>query len=101
MSQHPSLKISSKAKRHRSVLKRAERIKLLEELGKWKEGNSVFGLPKVKTLRIKLKKEKAAPAEEAAAAEAPVEAKPEEKAEKAAPEEKAKKGKEPKEKGGK
>ncbi len=89
MAQHPSLKASSKAKQHRSVLKRAERIKFLEKLGKWKEGNSVFGLPKVKSLRIKLKKEKAAaaPAEEVAAAEVSEEAKPEEKA---APEEKAK-----------
>lgn len=89
MAQHPSLKISSKAKQHKSVLKRVERIKFLEKLGKWKEGDSVFGLPKVKSIRIKLKKEKpaAAPAEEVAAAEVPGEAKPEEKA---APEEKAK-----------
>lgn len=99
MAQHPSLKISSKTKRHRSVLKRAERIKFLEKLGKWKEGDSVFGLLKVKSLRIKLKKEKAAaaPAEEVAAAGVPEEAKPEEKA---APEEKTK-GEESKQKGGK
>jgi small basic protein (TIGR04137 family) len=68
MSQHPSLKSSSKSSQHRSVLKRFERIKILKEQEKWKAGNSVFGLPKVKTLRFKIKKEKAAPAAETAEA---------------------------------
>jgi len=43
----------------RSVLKRTERIRQMQEKGKWKEGDSVYGLPKIKTLRIKIKKEKA------------------------------------------
>lgn len=74
MSQHPSLRIDQKGKGHRSVLKRAERIKILEKLGKWKDGDSVFSLPKVKTLRFRIKKEKAAPAPtEEVAAEAKVE----------------------------
>lgn len=74
MSQHPSLRISQRGKGHRSVLKRAEKIKILEKLGKWKNGDSVFGLHKVKTLRFKIKKEKAAPAPtEEAAVEAKVE----------------------------
>jgi small basic protein (TIGR04137 family) len=59
MSIHPSLIISEKDKMVRSVLKRTERIRQMHEKGKWKEGDSVYGLPKIKTLRIKIKKEKA------------------------------------------
>jgi small basic protein (TIGR04137 family) len=59
MSIHPSLAMSEKDKKHRTVLKRAERIKLMLEKGQWKEGDSIFGLPKIKSLRIKIKKEKA------------------------------------------
>ena len=72
MSQHSSLRSGRRSKQHRSVLKRLERLKTLREKDGWKEGESVFGIPKVKTLRIKLKKEKAAEAkpEEAAAAAA-------------------------------
>ncbi|MBM3252660.1 MAG: small basic protein [Candidatus Omnitrophica bacterium] len=58
MSQHPSLTISGKGKRHRSVFKRFERIKILKKEGKWKEKNSIFGLPKVKSIKIRVKKEK-------------------------------------------
>lgn len=65
MSVHPSLSSKGKGKRSRSVLKRFERLKELLEKEKWKVGNSIFGLPKVKTLRRKLKKaKKAAEAEE-------------------------------------
>jgi small basic protein (TIGR04137 family) len=59
MSIHPSLNISDKDKKQRSVLKRSERIRLMMEKGQWKEGENVFGLPKIKTLKIKIKKEKA------------------------------------------
>lgn len=70
MSQHPSLRSSDKDKKQRSVLKRYERIKTLQEKEKWDEKkDSVFGLPKVKVTRFKIKKEKAAAAEEAEAAE--------------------------------
>ena len=68
MSQHPSLKSSNKTIQHRSVLKRFEKIKVLKDKDKWTDGNSAFGLPKVKTLRFKIKKEKAAPAAEETAA---------------------------------
>jgi len=77
MSIHPSLTISEKDKKARSVLKRSERIKQMQEKNKWKEGDSVYGLPKIKTLRIKIKKEKVekaettTPAEGAAPAAAP------------------------------
>ncbi|OGW77580.1 MAG: hypothetical protein A3I73_05250 [Omnitrophica bacterium RIFCSPLOWO2_02_FULL_45_16] len=66
MSQHPSLRISDKDKKQRSVLKRHERVKQLEEKEKWGEEDSVFGLPKVKVTRFKIKKEKAAAVEGAA-----------------------------------
>ena len=62
MSIHPSLSSSAKAKKVRSVLKRAERLKILMEKDSWKEGQSIFALPKIKTMRLKIKKEKAAPA---------------------------------------
>ena len=56
MSQHPSLKVSSAGKRHRNVLKRYERIRKLKEKESWTEGkNSVFGLPKVKSQKLKAK----------------------------------------------
>lgn len=64
MSQHPSLRSSDKDKKQRSVLKRYERIKTLQDKEKWDEKkDSVFGLPKVKVTRFKIKKEKAAAVE--------------------------------------
>ena len=70
MSQHPSLRSSDKDKKQRSVLKRYERIKTLQDKEKWDEAkDSVFGLPKVKVTRFKIKKEKAAAAEGAEGAE--------------------------------
>ncbi|MDP2928098.1 MAG: small basic protein [Candidatus Omnitrophota bacterium] len=75
MSIHPSLTISEKDKKTRSVLKRIERIRQMQEKGNWKQGDSVYGLPKIKTLRIKIKKEKvekaATTTEEGAPAAAP------------------------------
>ena len=69
MSQHPSLKSNTKGKAHRSVWKRFERLKFLVEKDKWVEGNSIFGLPKMKLLKLKIKKEKAAEAGAEAGAE--------------------------------
>ncbi len=63
MTQHPSLRSSAKSKQHRSVLKRFERLKHHKEKGEWEEGKSIFGLPKIKILKLKIKKEKAAPEE--------------------------------------
>ena len=59
MSIHPSLRSSEKDKKQRSVLKRAERLRSMMGKGQWREGDSVYGLPKIKTIRIKIKKEKA------------------------------------------
>ncbi len=70
MAQHPSLRSSSKSKQHRSVLKRFEKIEALKKKGLWKEDeDSVFGLPKVKVVRFKVKKEKAPEAAEAVQAQ--------------------------------
>ena len=63
MSQHPSLSSSGKDKAHRSVLKRYERVKMLKEKEKWDNKESVYGLPKVKIIKFKIKKEKAVVAE--------------------------------------
>lgn len=59
MSIHGSLGKASSLERHRSVIKRHERLKTLEEKGGWAVGKGVLGLPKVKLLKIKAKKEKA------------------------------------------
>jgi small basic protein (TIGR04137 family) len=48
MSQHSSLKSTSKIKVKRNVLKRFERIELLKVRGKWKDGDRGLGLPKTK-----------------------------------------------------
>jgi small basic protein (TIGR04137 family) len=69
MSIHPSLRLSEKDKKQRSVLKRAERLRIMLEKEQWKPGDEVCGLPKIKTVRIKIKKEKAAEKVEAAATE--------------------------------
>ena len=67
MAIHPSLKSTDKDKKARSVLKRTERLKTMLEKKMWKEGDDVFGLPKIKTIRIKIKKEKAEKTETAGA----------------------------------
>lgn len=48
MSQHPSLKGKSTITAKRSVLKRFERVELMQKRGQWKEGQRVIGLPKTK-----------------------------------------------------
>ena len=58
MSIHSSLRSAGKGKKHRSVLKRYERLKILKEKGLWGDEKSVLGIPKVKIQRIKVRKEK-------------------------------------------
>ena len=78
MSMDRSLKTKSSLERHRNVLTRDERIKILEEQEKFHEEDRPFGLPKVAHRKVpvgaKTKKkaavegaEGAAPAEGAAA----------------------------------
>ncbi|MBD3379249.1 MAG: small basic protein [Candidatus Omnitrophica bacterium] len=66
MSQHPSLKSDQTGAAFRSVLKRYERIKEMSEKDKWdEEKDSIFGLPKLKRIKFKVKKAKSAEAEAA------------------------------------
>lgn len=74
MSIHSSLRSGGKDKKHRSVLKRYERLKALKDKNLWDETKSVLGIPKVKMQKLRVKKEKAAPA--AAGAAAPTTGKP-------------------------
>ena len=76
MSIDKSLRRKNQLARARNVLTRAERIRVLQDEERWKEGRSPFGLPKVRVLKVAKKKGKAKeeekPAEGAApAAEAP------------------------------
>lgn len=68
MSIHPSLASKDKDQKARSVLKRTERLRTMLDKGQWKEGDSVYGLPKIKAIRIRIKKEKAEKTETAGAA---------------------------------
>ena len=60
MSVHKSLRTGGGLSKHRNVLKRSERIKILEENAAWREGqNSVLGLRKVKSIKVAAKKKAA------------------------------------------
>ena len=47
MSVDRSLKVKGVLKRHRNVLSREERIKVLKTEERWEDGDKVIGLPKV------------------------------------------------------
>jgi small basic protein (TIGR04137 family) len=75
MSIDKSLRRKNQLARSRNVLTRGERIKVLQDEERWKEGRSPFGLPKVRVLKVakkpkKAKEEEAKPEEGAAAAAA-------------------------------
>ena len=53
-----SLKVRSGMIRNRNVLTRAERIERLKDADRWKEGDAVYGLPKVRVQKLSLKKKK-------------------------------------------
>jgi small basic protein (TIGR04137 family) len=55
MSVHRSLKGRSLLARSRNVFRRIERLEVLEKDGRRQSGDSVYGLPKVRT-RLKVKK---------------------------------------------
>ena len=55
MSIDKSLVSKGKLVRHRSVLTRTERVQHLTDEGLWDETKSVYGLPKVKTIKAKKK----------------------------------------------
>ena len=59
MSIDPSLKVRSGSLQQRSVLSRAERIERLKKARRWKDGDMVLGLPKVRTVFKQKGKKKA------------------------------------------
>ena len=58
MTMDQSLKVKAGAIRARNVLTRAERIARRKELGRFDEENSVVGMPKVRVVKVSLKKKK-------------------------------------------
>ncbi|HZN39390.1 MAG TPA: small basic protein [Planctomycetota bacterium] len=69
MTIHSSLKLSSTTGGNRNVWTRGERLAVLKKAGKWKEGDRVEGLRKVRTsFKAKAKKKADAPAADATGA---------------------------------
>jgi small basic protein (TIGR04137 family) len=58
MTMDKSLRTGAGLVRSRSVYNRAERIARLQQAEKWKEGDSPFGLPKVRVYKLAMKKKK-------------------------------------------
>jgi small basic protein (TIGR04137 family) len=58
MTMDKSLKVQIGLARARSVLNRAERIQRLKAADRWQEGDSPFGLAKVRVFKLALKKKK-------------------------------------------
>ena len=88
MSIHKSLAAGHRDAKHRNVLSREERMAKLEGEGRWDETKSIFGLPKVRSIKVAAVKkapkvakaaEEGAPAEGAAEAAAEAAAKDEKK----------------------
>lgn len=65
-----SLKVKAGMTKARNVLTRAERVIKLREADRFKDGDKVLGLPKVRVLKIAIKKKKKKAEEGAAAGEA-------------------------------
>lgn len=59
-----SLKIQAGSVKARNVLTRPERLNKLIADDRWQEGDSVFGLPKVRVAKLSMKKKKKAKTEE-------------------------------------
>ena len=55
-----SLRVRKGMLSNRNVLNRAERLEKLKETERWHDGDSVFGLPKVRIEKIALKRKKKA-----------------------------------------
>ncbi|WP_182868555.1 small basic protein [Stieleria mannarensis] len=53
-----SLKVKAGAIKARNVLTRAERIAQLQRLEKFNEDESILGMPKVRVMKVSLKKKK-------------------------------------------
>ncbi len=70
MSIDKSLRRKNQLARARNVLTRGERIKTLMDEERWQEGRSPYGLPKVKVVKLVVKKAKKAKEEEKTEGEA-------------------------------
>ena len=68
MSIHSSLRVKQSAGTLRNVMKRHERVRHLMAQGLWPDGRSVFGLPKIKQVKMKARKAAAKEKEETSAA---------------------------------
>ena len=66
MTMDKSLKVRMGLARARSVLNRAERIERLKTADRWQEGDSPFGLAKVRVFKLAIKKKKKKKEEEGA-----------------------------------
>jgi small basic protein (TIGR04137 family) len=64
MSIDKSLRRKNQLQRARNVLTRGERIKTLQNEERWTDGRSPYGLPKVKVIKLVVKKAKKAKEEE-------------------------------------
>lgn len=58
MTMDRSLKVRAGAIKTRNVLTRAERINRLKELDRWDDEMSIVGMPKVRVIKVSLKKKK-------------------------------------------
>ena len=58
MTMDKSLRVRRGLVRSRSVLTRAERIERLKKADRWEEGDSPFGLAKVRVYKISMKRKK-------------------------------------------
>jgi small basic protein (TIGR04137 family) len=76
MSIDKSLRRKDSLQRARNVLTRGERIKVLIDEERWKDGRSPYGLPKVKVVKVHKKAKKAKEEEKPAEGEAGAEAAP-------------------------
>ncbi len=61
-----SLKVKAGMAKARNVLTRTERLARLKELEQWNEGDSLLGMPKVRVVKISMKKKKKVKEEEPA-----------------------------------
>lgn len=68
MTMDKSLRVRRGLIRSRSILTRAERIERLKAADRWTEGDSPFGLPKVRVFKLSVKKKKKKKKEEEEAA---------------------------------
>jgi small basic protein (TIGR04137 family) len=63
---HSSFRTGGSAAKHRNVLTRLERLEKLEAAERWKQENGLFGLPKVRSIKVAMKKKKKKTEEEEA-----------------------------------